>query len=369
MAVPIANESISAPFISPAVARFFWGFGPSFLVSLLWPLSLVIWLPQYASLWIQNNPTFTLIHLTFISGAVGLFASIVSLEPFRPLPMFVRFLFFGVLAVFVLVVTGFVYEDLVYRDVSAYQQKPEATKAQEDLRQYWKDHEQELSQLWKQKKPGSPEYARKLADFKEKTKPPGSFTEVRKRITPVAYVTLLMNWGFGVFVATYFWYIASLGVLFFFKRVNKDWLTDPRLVVALAMVATWFPARLYGDWWQHCFLPPSTAEAANPVFNATLIIAFLVLLLLIYYQVIGVLNFAPKAFTFFVFGLIAVVVVLSALNLTTPIFEFIEEGSHHGIFGFVAVGCVLLSIALVVAINVFPQPGPFQEGEPAGPPP
>ena len=352
MVDPSEDEPIRPSFKGPAVTRFFWGFGATFLVSLLWPLSLLIWLPEYASLWIQNNPTFTLIHLTFFSGAIGLFASVLDLDQLRRLPGPLLASVLALLVGFVVIVSGLAYNDLVYRELSIYQQSPHATEVQEGLRKMWKEKGQDTD-----------EYKKLLEEYKGLVKPPDSFGSVLQRCTPVAFVTLLMNWGFGVFWATYMWYIFVLGVLWALGYAKLNRLKDPRLVVTLAMITTWFPARLYGDWWQHCFVP-GNAGMANPILAANLIIVVLILLLLVFYRVIHVLRFRVQAFTYFVFGLTLLVCLLMALGWTEPIFNLFEEGTRHGIFPFVAVTAVVLLIAVIVALSVLPIRGRSSDGGP-----
>ncbi|MCU1266530.1 MAG: hypothetical protein JWM21_2848 [Acidobacteria bacterium] len=255
----------------------FWiGFGIPFVVALLFPFSVEFCLPRSTkpTRWIQNCPPFSVYMLAAFPIAMGIFtATIFNLKEINDINGFAVKTYGSVWALYasitaLLFLFGLaskaVLHDFTSRPVGPYilrgARAVEAFDKEKKLRDAAKiigvrsRHDRtSRRKRARESKPPSPspeinaraEY-QKLVQLK-------SLGEIFKHGNLVAAAYLTVAWVGTVGCVFYFWYVAVLVL----SNQTLPVGTVTKLLMVFILLITWFPMRVYMDWYQNYFHNPA----------------------------------------------------------------------------------------------------------------
>lgn len=297
-------------------SRFVIGFLFTAAVSLSW-YAAVAWETGPAEFWdrVRIDVTFSFCHPIFFACAVGLFLAILDKAVLDSIVVhFGRTLairaIYGV-ALLSLVLTVL---DFATRETAAYQIRPVPIGFREVVartavapplmaRAYVRPLEIEndlkaiharKTRLEAIKQPTPREQAELTATSRDYERSMAFFQQITA--APYGRVFRVMNVA-GLFVSLLTWAFLSFALLiigYMFATVAHHWppgaelgrrIADARFMLMLGMVGTWFPLRIYGDYWNVYYLPTPPGNPALFLLFAVWVIFLLIMIVL--YLMIG----------------------------------------------------------------------------------
>jgi len=328
----------------------------AYLVAAGFPAAVLSTLPfADAVRWIQNNITFSIFMLTAFPVSVGVFAARTHLPRWDALPRWLRYILWGTLAVLVVLGCAGALDDLrdaiEHRVIEPYNftDYREALALESALRE---DVGQELV---------GPLDARWFYQAAGTTFSGGR--DWLDRGSAAAHWALVVNAMAGVFVAVFIWYSAALACCRYLGRAHLPPATLDGVLLVYGLLATWFPMRLYSEWYINF---QSLAHLAR--YSAFTLLVLLAVAVGAIIAVVHTSGTVPKVFAAASAGAGMIIGVIGKIEprYLQPIAEFVEGLSP---VTFLTIHVIALIVSVILALPWLTErpPASIQLREPAEP--
>lgn len=251
----------------------FWiGFGIPFVVALIFPIAVEFCLPRSAkpSRWIQNCPPFSVFMLAAFPIAMGMFAAtIFSLKDVNDVDAFAvktygtAWALYASLAALLFLfglASKAVLHDFTSRPIGPHilrgERAAEAFKMEKSLRDAAKiigarsrRARTSSTKRARESKPKAPSLQINARSEYQKLVHLSSLSEIFKHGNVVAGAYLAVAWLGTIGCVFYFWYVAVLVL----SNQSLPAGTVSKLLMIFILLITWFPMRVYMDWYQNYF--------------------------------------------------------------------------------------------------------------------
>lgn len=316
--------------------RFGISWGITFVVALVFPIAILFneglpWTDRVR--WIQNNLSFSVFLLIPYPLAVGVFASTFRVKDFAQLPARLKVPFAGVLILLLSLALVTVIQDAL---------KKESTIAPYELRDASGALELERrmrAAVQAKIKSGAGARAEYVAD--PRVRYFSSLQDLWARGSVATKWAKVLHWMGSWFGVIFFWYL-----LVVVGSTRKTHPGKDRLILSFALLITWFPMRMYSEWYINFYVLDLRSYQPFIIFSALAISGLVLVAVLL----------KPGSVVQIISGFIgAAVVVLGFLGKLQPSWvRFVAEAIEKVSFNtFLTIELIILLTFVALVIPVF----------------